>query len=207
MAFGLLHGINPSHGWPIATLYSMRSRRPFLAGITSSSIIAGAHFVSSIVVVAAYLFLTTLIEIPQLYLRYAAAIGLGILAYMFWREKGEDLQQTQHGHLHNEKKYDTAFQVSHEHTHWHKDGGHHSHIHIHMKRQSQNLKSITSFAFILGFAHEEEFVILAVAAGGGGDPLMLMIDLCRLGSCSNHRNNSHIFRSVYTVSTTDHILY
>ncbi len=71
MAFGLLHGINPSHGWPVATLYSMRSRKPFLAGITSSSIIAGAHFVSSIVVVAAYLFLTTLIEIPQLYLRYA----------------------------------------------------------------------------------------------------------------------------------------
>ena len=75
MAFGLLHGINPSHGWPVATLYSMRSRKPFLAGITSSSIIAGAHFVSSIVVVAAYLFLTTLIEIPQLYLRYAACNG------------------------------------------------------------------------------------------------------------------------------------
>jgi cytochrome c biogenesis protein CcdA len=37
------------------------------------------------------------------------------------------------------------------------------------------LKSITSFAFILGFAHEEEFVILAVAAGGGVDPVMLMI--------------------------------
>ncbi len=82
---------------------------------------------------------------------------------MFWREKGEDLQQTQHGHLHNEKNFDTALQVSHEHTHWHKDGGHHSHIHIHMKRQTQSLKSITSFAFILGFAHEEEFVILAVA--------------------------------------------
>ena len=37
------------------------------------------------------------------------------------------------------------------------------------------MKSITSFAFILGFAHEEEFVILAVAAGGGVDPVMLMI--------------------------------
>lgn len=30
--FGLSHGLNPSHGWPIATLYSMRSKRPFVGG-------------------------------------------------------------------------------------------------------------------------------------------------------------------------------
>jgi ABC-type nickel/cobalt efflux system permease component RcnA len=174
IAFGLLHGVNPSHGWPIAILYSMRSKKPFLSGIISSSIIAGAHFVSSIVVVVAYMFLTTLIEIPQLYLRYGAAIGLGILAYIFWEEKGEDFVQTQHEHLHNDGG-SGVYQTNHEHTHWHKDIGYHSHIHIHQIRQSPSLKSITSFAFILGFAHEEEFVILAVAAGGGVDPVMLMI--------------------------------
>jgi nickel/cobalt exporter len=37
------------------------------------------------------------------------------------------------------------------------------------------LKSITTLAFILGFAHEEEFVVLAVAAGSGGNPLTIMI--------------------------------
>ena len=175
IAFGLLHGVNPSHGWPIAILYSMRSKKPFLSGIISSSIIAGAHFVSSIVVVVAYMFLTTLIEIPQLYLRYGAAIGLGILAYIFWKEKGEDFVQTQHEHLHNDDDNGGIYQANHEHTHWHNAIGYHSHIHIHQKRQSPSLKSITSFAFILGFAHEEEFVILAVAAGGGVDPVMLMI--------------------------------
>jgi nickel/cobalt transporter (NicO) family protein len=173
ITFGLLHGVNPSHGWPIAILYSMRSKKPFLSGIISSSIIAGAHFVSSIVVVVAYMLLTTLIEIPQLYLRYGAAIGLGILAYIFWKEK-EDFVQTQHEHLHNDGG-SGVYQTNHEHTHWHKDIGYHSHIHIHQIRQSPSLKSITSFAFILGFAHEEEFVILAVAAGGGVDPVMLMI--------------------------------
>jgi nickel/cobalt exporter len=177
MSFGLLHGVNPSHGWPIAILYSMRSKKPFLSGIISSSIIAGAHFISSIVVVVAYMLLTTLIEIPQLYLRYGAAIGLGILAYIFWKEKGEDFIQTQHGHIHN---YDygnagSVYQSNHEHTHWHKSIGYHSHIHIHQKRQSPSLKSITSFAFILGFAHEEEFVILAVAAGAGYDPVIWMV--------------------------------
>jgi nickel/cobalt exporter len=171
--FGLLHGVNPSHGWPIAILYSMRTKRTFLNGIISSSIMAGAHFVSSIIVVIAYMLLATLMEIPQLYLRYGAAIGLGILAYIFWNEKGEDFSQTQHGHLHNE--HEERDQVSHEHMHWHKGIGYHSHIHIHQKKQSPSLKSITSFAFILGFAHEEEFVILAVVAASGGNPIILVV--------------------------------
>ena len=34
---------------------------------------------------------------------------------------------------------------------------------------------MTGLAFILGFAHEEEFVILAIAAGSGGNPLAIMI--------------------------------
>jgi nickel/cobalt exporter len=171
--FGLLHGVNPSHGWPIAILYSMCSKRPFLSGIISSSIIAGSHFVSSIVVVVVYMLLAALMEIPQVYLRYGAAIGLGILAYIFWNQKQEDFAQTQHGHLHNERE--DGDQVTHEHMHWHKGIGNHSHLHIHQKKQSQSLKSITSFAFILGFAHEEEFVILAVIAASGGNPIVLIV--------------------------------
>jgi ABC-type nickel/cobalt efflux system permease component RcnA len=81
--FGLSHGLNPSHGWPIAVLYSMRTKKPFVSGFTTSSIIAGAHFVSSITVVLAYIIVFNLIEIPQIYLRYGAAIGLGILAVIF----------------------------------------------------------------------------------------------------------------------------
>lgn len=110
-----------------------------------------------------------LIEIPQLYLQQGVAIALGILAYLFWREKGENFSETQHGHFH-----DHTEQVEHEHTHWHKDTGYHPHIHIHQRRTMPSLMAIASFAFVLGFAHEEEFVILALAAGGV-DPLMLMI--------------------------------
>jgi nickel/cobalt transporter (NicO) family protein len=174
ITFGLFHGVNPSHGWPIATLYSMRSKRPFVSGFISSSILAGAHFVSSIIVVLAYILVSMLIEIPEIYLRYGAAIGLGILAIIFWKEKSEDYVKTQHGHLHNDDfgpKYDS----SHEHRHWHNDIGYHSHEHIHQVRKSPSLKSMTGLAFILGFAHEEEFVILAIAAGSGGNPLTIMI--------------------------------
>lgn len=37
------------------------------------------------------------------------------------------------------------------------------------------MKSIISFAFALGFVHEEEFVILAVAASQSVDPIILIV--------------------------------
>lgn len=171
VAFGLIHGINPSHGWPVAMLYSMRSRKPLLNAVASSGIIAGAHFISSIVVVIGYILLSTfIVQMPQIYLNYAAAAALGILAFIFWREKNEDLVHAQHGHLHNEQ----ADRIEHEHTHWHAGQGYHTHIHLHQRRESQTLTAIAGFALALGFAHEEEFVILSLVVGGT-NPLMLMM--------------------------------
>jgi nickel/cobalt exporter len=175
IGFGLSHGINPSHGWPVASLYAMRSsRRPLLSGIASSSIIAGAHFVSSIVVVAAYIIVVNSldIQIPEVYVRYGAAIALGILAYIFWKEKEENLVETQHGHLHNGN--DNSL-VEHYHIHWHNGLGYHSHTHSHQGRSTPSLKSIISFAFVLGFVHEEEFVILALVASQSIDPIILIV--------------------------------
>lgn len=170
IAFGLLHGINPSHGWTVAVLYSIRNKRPLLSSLTSSSILAGAHYLSSIVVVAAFLFVTMFIQIPQTYLNYAVAAALGILAYLFWKEKTEDLIETQHGHQH----HDFTEQLEHEHEHWHSSTGSHTHIHLHQKRSLPTLAAIAGFALVLGFAHEEEFVILTLAVGGI-NPLLLMI--------------------------------
>lgn len=171
IAFGLLHGINPSHGWTVAVLYSIRNKRPLLSSLTSSSILAGAHFLSSIVVVAAFLFVTMFIQIPQTYLNYAVASALGILAYLFWKEKTEDLTETQHGHLH----HDFTENLEHEHRHRHNStGSSHTHMHLHQKRSLPTLAAIAGFALVLGFAHEEEFVILTLAVGGI-NPLLLMI--------------------------------
>ena len=170
ITFGLLHGINPSHGWTVAVLYSIRNKRPLLSSLTSSSVLAGAHFLSSIVVVAAFIFVTMFIQIPQTYLNYAVAAALAILAYLFWKEKAEDLIETQHGHLH----HDFTEQLEHEHPHWHSGTGNHIHLHLHQKRSLPTLTAIAAFALVLGFAHEEEFVILTLAVGGI-NPLLLMI--------------------------------
>jgi ABC-type nickel/cobalt efflux system permease component RcnA len=174
IGFGLSHGINPSHGWPIALLYAMRSRSPMQSGIVSSSIIAGAHFVSSLVVVVAYFIVISNldIQIPEVYMRYGAAIALGILACIFWKAKDEDFVETQHGHLHNDKD---NFYLEHSHSHWHQGLGYHLHSHSHQERSTPSLKSIVSFAFVLGFVHEEEFVILALAASQSVDPIILIL--------------------------------
>lgn len=170
ISFGLLHGINPSHGWTVAVLYSIRSKRQLLSSLTSSSILAGAHFLSSIVVVVAFILVTTLVQIPQTYLNYAVAVALGMLAFLFWKEKGEDLVETQHGHLH----HDFIDRLKHEHEHWHSGSGNHTHLHLHQKRALPTLAAIAGFALVLGFAHEEEFVILTLAVGGI-NPLLLMV--------------------------------
>jgi hypothetical protein len=84
----------------------MRTKRPLLSGIVSSSIITSAYFVSSIVVVMAYFIAVNALDlqIPEIYMEYGAAIALGILAYVFWKENGEDLSKTQHGHLHDGRR-------------------------------------------------------------------------------------------------------
>jgi nickel/cobalt transporter (NicO) family protein len=169
--FGLLHGINPSHGWTIAVLYALQSKRLLVNSISSSSILASAHFLSSIVVVLVFVLFSTYIHIPQNYLNYAAAIALGVLAFMFWREKPDDLVKSQHGHLHHQQ---FSKEVKHDHIHWHKDEGYHTHLHTHQIRKLPSLSALALSALVLGFAHEEEFVILSLAAGGV-NPLLLVI--------------------------------
>lgn len=178
IAFGLLHGLDPSHGWPVAILYSMRTKKQMLFGFFSSGIIAGAHFFSSIVVVAAYFFITHLILVPPLYLRFGAAISLGLLAYIFWRQD-DYVVEDEHGHGHGHGHmhiHDTEASAEHEHESGHaqQHRSHHSHWGMDQKKAVQSLKGIAVFAFVLGFAHEEQFVILSFAAGGV-DPIILII--------------------------------
>ncbi|MFC2048026.1 hypothetical protein ACFLSK_01165 [Chloroflexota bacterium] len=45
---GLLHGLEPGHGWPVAMLYSMNKRNALFSATVSSAIIGFAHLVSSI---------------------------------------------------------------------------------------------------------------------------------------------------------------
>jgi high-affinity nickel permease len=75
-------------------------------------------------------------------------------------EKTHGLEK-QHGHIH-----ENLPEIEHEHEHEHPERGLHSHWHRHTMRVVLSLWGLATFAFILGFAHEEEFALLALVASG-----------------------------------------
>ena len=169
ISIGLLHGLEPGHGWPIALLYSARTVRPTFYAFVSSGIISFFHFISSIAVVGVYLLVSNLVNFVSPILRYIAFVALVLLAFRLLTEKVKDESEAQHGHSH-----DNTEDIEHEHEHEHPGVGYHTHVHNHTKRIILSLWGIASFAFFLGFAHEEEFALLALAIGGV-DPFLLMV--------------------------------
>lgn len=169
LLIGLLHGLEPGHGWPVAFLYSIKRERPVISGVVTSSTLAFFHFASSIAAAAAYVLLSAIFYFPTTILKYVAAVILVVLAVSFWQEKVEDEFEDQHGHLHGNLE-----EIEHEHEHEHPGGERHIHVHRHSKSVKLSLTGIALYAFMLGFAHEEEFALLALAVGGV-DPWLLMI--------------------------------
>ncbi len=166
---GLLHGLEPGHGWPLALLYSARTTRPTFYAVVSSAILSAAHFISSIAVVIIYVVVSAFYDFSSPILAYIAAIVLVILGIRMLTEKVVPELEGQHGHFH-----DNASELEHDHAHEHPNLGSHCHMHLHPKRQNLNLWKLASCAFVLGFAHEEEFALLALAVGGV-NPVLLMV--------------------------------
>jgi len=54
VAIGLVHGLLPDHGWPIAATYALARRRRWLHGTVAALVIGVGHLVSSVALVAAY---------------------------------------------------------------------------------------------------------------------------------------------------------
>ncbi len=165
---GFLHGLEPGHGWPIAVLYSMKKRNAVFSATVSSGIIGMAHLVSSVAVVVAYIMLKDWLDFEAPWIKYLAAGLLLILAYRMFREKVDGLEK-QHGHIHENQP-----EVEHEHEHEHPGQGGHIHWHRHVTGIALSLWGIASFAFILGFAHEEEFALLALVAGGANAWILML---------------------------------
>jgi ABC-type nickel/cobalt efflux system permease component RcnA len=169
LIIGLLHGLEPDHGWPIAFFYSIRKEKPLIAGLISSSILAFFHFLSSVLSALLYVALESYFNWPSWILDIIAAGILVLLGIMFWFEKPEDFETTQHGHLHGNRE-----PMEHEHEHTHINQPPHTHVHTHQKSPPLTLTGLALYAFILGFAHQEGFALLALSISGV-DPWLLMI--------------------------------
>jgi len=145
IVIGLLHGVEPGHGWPIALMYALRYRRVLTRGLVSSIILSVFHLISSIAVVAAYAVLNLYITISTPEIKYVAAGILIFLAYRFLTEKSkEEVEAGQDASTHKRRKVELT------------------------------LGGLSVYAFILGFAHQEQVVLLALAVGGI-NPWVLML--------------------------------
>ncbi len=103
------------------------------------------------------------------FIKYIAAGILVILAVKMFLEKPEGLEK-QHGHIHKD-----LAEVEHDHEHEHPEEGRHKHPHNHTIGIVLSLWGLATFAFILGFAHEEEFALLALVASGVNAWVLMII--------------------------------
>jgi nickel/cobalt exporter len=178
IALGAVHGIEPGHGWPIAASYALDRSNKWLAGLAAGLVLGVGHLVSSIAMVGVFFFATTYFDLTQVNAPirvFGVAIGgpVSIVAGIVLIALG--VREYTHGHGHSH-----GGEHGHEHRHGDHDGHHHhsdahdhshahdNHDHAHtspVETADRGLLGLAWFAFLLGFAHEEEFEIIALCAG------------------------------------------
>src|SRR3989344_8987413 len=133
---GLIHGIEPGHGWPLAVLLSKKGRHSAIYAGASALILGLGHLISSFAVVGVYLLANNIIDFSSSIFRYVSVAMLLFIAFKMWREAPE-----------HEKKIKAGIKTG--------------------------FANLVWIALVLGFAHEEEFMLLGFAIGGL-NPFLLM---------------------------------
>ena len=186
VALGALHGIEPGHGWPVAASYALEQSNKWLSGFAASLILGIGHLISSIAVVGVFFWATEYFGVTQIgWLNYVAGGLLVLLGVRELRGGGHHHDHGEDGHDHSDDHGEDGHDHSHDHDHadhthdHHEDtglvarvtsalpfGGGHGHGHRSMEDAAERgLWGIAGFAFLLGFAHEEEFEIIAICTG------------------------------------------
>lgn len=140
IGLGLLHGMEPGHGWPVAAAWASARRGRWGAGVLAAVVIGVGHLISSIAVVLLYFGIKEYFDLGASGWMDWIAGGL-LLALAAWQLRA-------------------AMREGHHHHH-----GHHHHDHGDGPGPTAGLWPLAVFAFTLGFAHEEEFQIIALCTG------------------------------------------
>jgi ABC-type nickel/cobalt efflux system permease component RcnA len=182
VALGAVHGVEPGHGWPVAASYALDQTNKWLYGLAASLLIGVGHLVSSIAMVGVFFYAKSYFSLTQVNepitilggLRIGGPVSIvaGVLLI------GLGLREYLHGHAHSHDDHDHDDHDHDDHGDDHGDDGlrsrllgvlpfvgGHSHDHGHDTAAERGLLGIAWFAFVLGFAHEEEFEIIALCAG------------------------------------------
>ena len=191
ITLGAVHGVEPGHGWPVAASYALDRTHTWTYGLAASLIIGVGHLVSSVAMVGAFFYAKGYFELTQVnepitvfgdlqiggpvsLVAGVLLIALGIREYTHGhghshgRGNGHSHDHGDHSHDHDDHgdhSHDYDDHGDHDdHPHDHDDHDDHSHDHDDQPAD-RGLLGIAWFAFVLGFAHEEEFEIIALCAG------------------------------------------
>jgi len=158
VALGAVHGVEPGHGWPVAATYALDRSHTWLAGLTAGTVIGLGHLVSSLAVVGVFFAAKSYFSLARL--NDPVAVGsltvgspIGIVAGVLLIALGVREYRGEHSHSHG-----SGHDHDDHHTHDHGD-------HDTDAFEGKGLLGIAWVAFVLGFAHEEEFEIIALCAG------------------------------------------
>ena len=194
IGLGLLHGAEPGHGWPVAATYALDRSNKWLSGLAASTVLGVGHLLSSLAVVGVFFLAKSYADLGSMWwLDYVAGgllILLGIREYRHGHSHshggddghahGHDGDETHpHNHDHRGERHGHSYDHSHDHAneHDHSDEGlfarvkdalpdGHSHDQNELEEAAdRGIWSIAATAFVLGFAHEEEFEIIGLCAG------------------------------------------
>ena len=217
VALGVVHGIEPGHGWPVAASYALDQTNKWVYGFAASFILGLGHLISSIAMVGVFFYAKSYFNLTQIndpitilggiqiggqvsLVAGVLLISLGIREYFHGHSHGtqnhDDHSHENDHHDHSEEEefkyafvemddyahsHDSGHSPDHRHGHSHNHDdssllsrlkgfipfvGGHSHSHGNLDEATDGgLFGIAWFAFVLGFAHEEEFEIIALCAG------------------------------------------
>ncbi|WIV65844.1 ABC transporter permease [Natrialbaceae archaeon AArc-T1-2] len=121
---GIVHGVLPDHGWPIAATYALNRSSRWFYGTVAALVLGIGHLISSVALVFAYVWFSRFAAFAEgPWLQYVAGTLLILLGIHEYRHGG-------HGHLHDhDDGHDHGDRNDHGDGHDHHDHGDHSHEH------------------------------------------------------------------------------
>ena len=175
VAIGMIHGVLPDHGWPIAATYGLSRSRTRLYGTVAALVLGVGHLVSSVALVIAYFWFSRFAAFAEgPWMRYLAGSMLILLGIHEYRSGGHGMGDD---HAHEGSDHDHSH--AHDSEHGHSSGtpspglvrrirnrlfgG--GHRHLRESDADRGLLALGWMALLLGFAHEEPVQILAICAG------------------------------------------
>ncbi|AUX09448.1 ABC transporter permease [Halalkaliarchaeum desulfuricum] len=181
VVLGVLHGVLPDHGWPIAAAYALDRPRKWIQGTIAGLVLGIGHLISSVALVVAYFSVSRFAEFAEgPYMKPLAGTMLILLGVHEYLSDGHGDHDHNHEHDHDhDHNHEHDHDHNHDHDHDHDQdepgplarirdrlpGGNGGHAHLDESHAEGGLATLGTTALVLGFAHEEPLQILAICAG------------------------------------------